>query len=267
MPADFKTPVVLGRTGLKVSRLGIASGYKAPASAIERAFHEYGINYFYWSSPRGSDMGEALKNLAPKNREKMVITFQSYDHFGPFMHKYFEKGLKSIDVDYVDVLLLGWFNYIPGGRVLDAALKLKEQGKVRFLAMSGHNRTLFGKMAQDEESPIDIYMIRYNAAHRGAEKDIFPHLSEEKKKRPGITIYTATCWRKLLKAKKMPPGEAPMTAAECYRFVLSNPNVDLCMAGPANENQMEEAMKAIEQGPLSEDEMKRINTIGDFVHS
>jgi hypothetical protein len=34
----FNEPVVLGRTGLKVGRLGIASGYKAPAAAIEEAY-------------------------------------------------------------------------------------------------------------------------------------------------------------------------------------------------------------------------------------
>ena len=43
---DFKSHTTLGRTGLSVSRLGIGT-YGAPADALERAFHEYGINYFY----------------------------------------------------------------------------------------------------------------------------------------------------------------------------------------------------------------------------
>lgn len=43
----FETRVKLGRTGLEVSRLGIASGYGVPAGAIEKAFHEHGLNYFY----------------------------------------------------------------------------------------------------------------------------------------------------------------------------------------------------------------------------
>jgi len=34
----------LGRTGLKVGRMGIASGYWAPAKTIEEAF-ERGCNY------------------------------------------------------------------------------------------------------------------------------------------------------------------------------------------------------------------------------
>ena len=36
---DFKQHVPLGRTGLMVSRLGIASGYGVPAAAMEKAFH------------------------------------------------------------------------------------------------------------------------------------------------------------------------------------------------------------------------------------
>ncbi|MFC1564862.1 aldo/keto reductase [candidate division KSB1 bacterium] len=264
MQNNFREYRTLGRTGLKVSRLGIASGYGIHGKAVETAFHEHGINYFYWSSPRKSKFGDALKNLAASDREKMVIVFQTYDRLGLMMHKYHEKGLRSLNIDYADVLLLGWFNRPPGGRVIETALKLKEQGKVKFLAMSGHNRKTFAKMAQDPDSPIDIYMIRYNAVHKGAEEDIFPHLPEEN--RPGITIYTATCWRKLMKESKMPSGEKPLTAAECYRFVLSNPNVDLCMTGPRNDLQLKEALTLLDSPALSDEELHRIRKIGDHIH-
>ena len=46
---DFKERVPFGRTGLMVSRIGLAQGYGVPAAAIEKTFHEYGINYFYVS--------------------------------------------------------------------------------------------------------------------------------------------------------------------------------------------------------------------------
>ena len=175
-----------------------------------------------------------------------------------------DKGLKDLGIDRADVLILGWFNSAPHGRVLENALKLKEQGKVRFLGMSGHNRKTFGAMAQDPHNPVDVFMIRYNAVHTGAETDIFPHLPEPG--RPGITVYTATCWRKLLNPKKMPPGEKPLTAADCYRFVLSNPNVDLALFAPNGEAQMLDGLKALEQGPLSEDEMARARKIGARIH-
>jgi hypothetical protein len=37
---------ILGRTGLKVERLGAACSYGAPTAAFEEAF-ELGLNYFY----------------------------------------------------------------------------------------------------------------------------------------------------------------------------------------------------------------------------
>ncbi|MCP4217101.1 MAG: hypothetical protein GY765_20810, partial [bacterium] len=151
-------------------------------------------------------------------------------------------------------------------RVVDRALKLKEQGKIKYIALSGHNRKLFGKLAADPQSPIDIFMCRYNAVHRGAEKDIFPYLAEEKSGRPGLTTYTTTCWRKLLDSKKMPEGEVPVDPADCYRFALSNPYVDLAMCGPNSVEQMEQCAKALELGPLSDEEMTRIKRIGDYIY-
>ncbi len=45
----FDQKIALGRTGLNVGRLGIASGYWAPAKAIEEAF-ERGCNYLTWGT-------------------------------------------------------------------------------------------------------------------------------------------------------------------------------------------------------------------------
>ncbi len=261
---DFKEYTTLGRTGLKVSRLGLSGGYGVPAIAIEKAYREHNINYFYWGSRRTAEMKKALLNLIPSERDKMVITLQSYDHLGPFTKRSVERGLRSLKIDYADILILGWHNWNPGNRILDKVRQLKEQGKIKHVAMSGHNRKFFGKMVQDSDFPIDIFMIRYNAEHPGAEQDIFPYLPE--KDSPGIQTYTATSWGRLLKLKKTPPDETPMTAPECYRFALSNSNVNICMMGPKTEKEMDESLVVLNQGPLSEEEMKRIRKIGDYMH-
>ena len=260
----FREYRILGRTGLKVSRLGAASGYGVPYDAVEKAFHEYGVNYFFWSSPRRNGLKVAVQHLVRSERDKMVIALQTYDHQGLFMRHFVEKGLRGLNIDYADVLILGWFNYIPRGRVIETAIKLKEEGKIRFVGMSGHKRTVFGQMAGEADNPVDVFMIRYNAVHRGAEADIFPFLPDES--RPGIITYTTTCWSKLLKAGKMPPGERPLTSTDCYRFALSNPNVDLCLTGPRNKKEMDEALLTLDSLPLSEEERVRIERIGDFIH-
>jgi aryl-alcohol dehydrogenase-like predicted oxidoreductase len=257
--------VRLGRTGLLVGRLGVGASYGVPARAIQRAFHEFGVNYFYWGSMRRDGMKAAIRALSPGRRDRFVVALQSYDRTGPLMRVFVERGLKALGLEAADVLILGWRQSYPSKRVIEAAVKLRDEGKVRFLAMSSHHRPLLGDMARRAgDLPIDIYMFRYNAAHRGAERDIFPYLADEG--RPGVTCYTATRWGQLLQKRRMPPGERPMTASECYRFVLTNPKADLCIAGPADEEQMDEALRALDGGPLSEEEMARVRRIGDFVH-
>lgn len=261
---DFKKRTTLGRTGLAVSRLGLASGYGIPARGVEKAFHEHGINYFFWSTPRRDRFGDGLRNLAKTDRDRMVIAIQSYDHSGMLTTRAVDRGLSDLGIDCADILILGWHNSVPWRRLMDIAHDLIERKKIRYIGMSGHKRTTFGSLARDPENPIDVFMLRYNAAHPGAEKEIFPFIPRDN--RPGVTIYTATSWRKLLKPGKMPAGEAPLTAMDCYRFVLSDPHVDLCLIGPANEEQMDEAVVALDRGPLSTEEMERVRRIGKHVH-
>ena len=259
---DFRTHRVLGRTALEVSRIGLAGGYKVPARAVEKAFAEFGVNYFYWEM-RKPGMSQALRTLSATNRENIVIAIQTYRRIGFWLRRSVEKALRELHIERVDILFLGWVNRMPARRVLDAAMRLKDEGKIGHLGVTGHNRRFHGKMARRADSPFDVHQVRYSAAHRGAEDEVFKDLPAD---RPGITTYTATRWGKLLRAKKMPPGEKPLTAAECYRFVLSHAAVDVCLAGPRSEGEMDAGLRALSEGPLSNEEMDRIRRIGDFVH-
>lgn len=252
----------LGQTGLKVGRLGVSASYGAPAEAFEEAF-ERGCNYFYWGSKRKSGMRQAIINICRKGkRDELVILIQSYSRSPFLMEVFFKNALKSIDIDSADVLLLGWHKRRPSQRMLDKCFEMKAKGLFRYLAISSHNRPLFPRLAQD--NVFDIFHLRYNAAHRGAESEVFDQLNDPPK--PGIVSYTATRWGQLLNPKKVPHGEKPLSASDCYRFVLSNPNVDICMCGPRDRGQMQEALRSLELGPLSEDESVRVKKIGDYVH-
>lgn len=252
---------VLGRSGLETGRLGVACGYGAPTVAFEEAF-EKGCNYFYWGSFRRSSMAGAIKNISARGqRDKLIVVVQVYNRVASMVAGSVERALKKGKLDYADVLLLGWHNSLPSSRLLDAARKLKESGKVKFLAMSGHHRPAFPTVA--EKGIFDIFHMRYSAAHRGAETDVFPKLPHND--RPGVVIYTATRWGKLLKPGKIPAGEKVPDGSDCYRFVLSNPDVDVCMTGPKNREQMQEALKALELGPMNEEEMDWMKRVGDHV--
>jgi predicted aldo/keto reductase-like oxidoreductase len=216
-----------------------------------------------------ANMKTAVRNLCGQgHRDKMIISLQTYARFGILTEFFFKQTLKSLGIEYADVLLLGWHNRTPFSMLMDFALSMKEKGLCRFIGMTGHNRTLFTQMAQKQEGQknvFDLFHIRYNPAHRGAQTECFPFLNSEP--RPGIVSYTATRWGQLLDPKRMPKGEAPLRARDCYRFALSNPGVDICLCGPRDISQMQEALKALDEGPLSEDEMARVKRIGDHVHS
>ncbi len=264
MPANFGEQVLLGRCGLKVGRLGISSSYRAPTAAYEEAF-ERGCNYFTWGTflkGPARDMTAAIKNIVAKGgRDKLVLAVWSYAHSDFITKRTFRSALKTLGVEFADLLILGYFSSPPGKGIREGALKLKEQGLARHIAVSGHNRKMFPTIAKDEA--YSAFHIRYNAAHRGAETDAFPFLGDSP---PGVITFTASRWGQLLDPKRMPEGESPPSSVDCYRFALSHPSVNVCMTGPRTIDEMRQNLAVLDTGPMTEEELVRMRRIGDFIH-
>jgi aryl-alcohol dehydrogenase-like predicted oxidoreductase len=252
-----------GRTGLQVSRVGLGSSYGIGGADVERAF-ERGINFLYWGSRRRSDFGRAIRTLGRRHRDKMVVVVQTYARAGLAVRPSLELALRRLELDHADILLLGWWNAAPPDRIVDAALALREAGKVRHLMISCHHRPSFAGYIADP--CYGAIMVRYNAAHPGAEREVFPHLDAVAEP-PGVVAYTATRWGALLDGRLLPPGERVPTAADCYRFALSDPHVDLCLAGPKDATELEAALIALERGPLPADEQAWMRRVGQAVHA
>lgn len=237
---------MLGRTGIEVGRLGLAASYGVPAAAVERAFDQ-GVNYFYWGSIRRGQFGQAIRNLAPQ-RDRFVLVVQSYSRVAGLIRWSLERALRELHLDHADLLLLGMWNRHAPPRIMEACRQVQERGLVRFLGVSTHKRRLVPGIAAGRD--FDVVHFRYNAAHPGAERDIFPHLPPDN--RPGLVSFTATSWGRLLKTH---------TAADCYRFVLTQPDVDICMSGPADAAQMDQALEALRRGPMSDDELAQMRQV------
>ena len=264
---DFLERREIGRTGMQSSRLGIGSTFDAPARVIEDAFAR-GINYLYWGTVRQPAFASAMVNLAKRHRDELILTVQSYSQDPGTIEAEVEEALKNSGLENFDFLLLGNRNEVPGHAYQEVFERLKQRGKVRFLSLSSHNRPLLPRFLadyKDGDNPYDLLMLRYNGVHRGAEKDVFPFVPE-RPQRPAICAYTATRWGHLLDAKKMPPGEEPLSACDCYRYSLSHPAVDMVLCGPANAEQMDEAIAALQQGPLAPEERQRIERIGAYIY-
>ena len=59
--AAFESRIQLGRSGLRVAKLGLGSSFGAPTSSYREAF-DRGVNYFYWGSVRRSLMVNYVKD-------------------------------------------------------------------------------------------------------------------------------------------------------------------------------------------------------------
>jgi aryl-alcohol dehydrogenase-like predicted oxidoreductase len=254
---------MLGRTGLKVSPLGLATGGGTlPASEVERAYDQ-GVRCFYWGSLRSGRFGEGVRQVARGHRDDIVVVVQSYTRIASLMRGSLERALRDLGIEQTDVLLLGWWNEPPPRRIVDAAVALRERGLTRHVVISCHNRLTFARYLASPE--YDGIMVRYNAVHPGAETEVFPLLAEERAERPAVISYTATRWGHLLDPDVLPGDEPAPRASDCYRFVLSHPSVDIAMCAPRDADDLTEALTTIERGPMSEDELAWMKRVGAHV--
>ena len=264
MNQDF-THTILGKTGLKVHRFGLSATHRPGRKTVQRAI-DAGMNYFFCYG-FDTHLTKHLCALPPSERQKLVISTGAYNliWFYPNLRRTLEKRLRQLGTDYIDVFLfLGVMKEREyPDEVRQELVRFREEGKVRFVGISCHDRKLVGRLSG--EGSLDIAMMRYNAAHRGAEEDIFPHLNAHN---PGVVSYTATRWRFLLRRPKGWPKDSRVpTAGECYRFVLSNPNVHVCLTAPSNIKHLEENIAALEDGPLSAEDHAFLCKVGDAIHS
>lgn len=255
----------LGRAGPDVFRLGLSATYWPGRATIHRAIDE-GLNYFFFF---GIDrqMTSVLSDAICRNREKYVIATRAYNWilWRQDFRRTLERRLRQLRTDYIDVF---HFLGVTSARdfpehLQDELARLKERGLVRATSMSTHDRRLAGELAA--RGALDCMMVRYNAAYRGAETEIFPYLATH---RPGVVSFTATRWRHLLRRPRGWPDGTPIpSAGDCYRFVLSNPNVDVCLTAPSNLAQFEANLKAVRQGTPDPDHLEYMRNFGDAVRA
>ena len=253
--------VTLGRTGLKVCPIGLGASYGVSQADVERAC-ERGVNFLYWGSMRRRPFGRAIREVAKRRREDLCVVVQTYTRVAMLMRPSLERALRELAIDYADVLLLGWWNSLPPERIIQAARALVDAGKARHVLVSCHDRKTFAAFARDPR--YGAIMVRYNAAHPGAEEEVFPTLVAP---RPGVVGYTATRWGNLPNPDLTPRGEPTPRGSDCYRFVLSNPHVDLCLAGPKDGAELDEALTALDRGPMNEDELAWMKRVGKAIRT
>jgi aryl-alcohol dehydrogenase-like predicted oxidoreductase len=252
----------LGRTGWSVLRLGFSASYRPGKKTVFRAFDE-GVNFFFGFG-MDTQLTGAMRDLFPAHRDRVILATGAYNFIWghPGIRRTLEKRLRQFGTDRIDLFMfLGVMK--PGEfpeSLVAEFVKLRQEGKVGAIGLSTHHRKFAGELAR--KGDLDVLMVRYNAAHPGAEADIFPHLELHD---TGCVAYTATRWRAMMRRPKGWAGPVP-TAPEAYRWVLANPRVDVCLTAPRSEKELLENLQGLRQGPLPADRMDSLRAVGEAVH-
>jgi predicted aldo/keto reductase-like oxidoreductase len=256
-----------GRLGL-VCRLGLAAHMNGSLEPRDVHFAlDRGINFLNW--PGSPDyLSRAVAELGPR-RERVFVCVQFEARTARDAETELAGILRELHSDYVDVVTFyyveeasEWEQIIGPGGALEACRRAQEQGKIRLLGVTSHQRPLAASMAHS--GLIDMLMIRYNAAHRGAETEIFPATSELGM--PVVT-YTSLRWRALLeRTPDDPPGFQPPPAPQWYRFALQHPAATFVLTAPNTRQELEEDLTVIEKwGPLGSGEYDKLAEHGKRV--
>ena len=124
---DFRERTPFGRTGLMASRIGVAAGYGVPAAAVERSFHEYGVNLLWISPLRRGGMVRAIRNLAPRHRDELRIALALPAFAGFLLQSYVERSLKKLGIERADLMVLQALGGPPGQELVDRLLFFVER--------------------------------------------------------------------------------------------------------------------------------------------
>ncbi len=177
--------------------------------------------------------------------------------------------LSGLRTDYIDVLTFyyverasEWRSLTAPGGALEYCRAAQRDGLIRSLGITSHQRPLAAEIARS--GLVDTLMIRYNAAHRGAEREVFPVTDAI-----GMPViaYTALRWGALIQATPDdPPGFRVPTAPDWYRFALQSPSVAVVLTAPASRAELDEDLSVLDVGgPLDAREYARLIEHGERV--
>jgi predicted aldo/keto reductase-like oxidoreductase len=249
-------------------RLGLATrGTNALAPADVRHALDRDVNFLNWCGVPDA-LSAAVAGLGPRRREVMVcVQFEA--RTADDARAELANILRELRTDYVDVLTFyyveerpEWEQIVGPGGALEFCRQAQEGGQVRVLGVTSHQRPLAADMARG--GLLDLLMIRYNAAHRGAEAEVFP-VSDAL----GLPVvaYTGLRWGALLRpTRDDPPGFEVPRAPAWYRFMLQSRSVTVALAAPEGRAELEEDLTVLEApGPLSAEEYERLAAHGQRV--
>jgi predicted aldo/keto reductase-like oxidoreductase len=244
-----------------VCRLGLAA--RATSQLTVTDIHvalDAGVNFLNWPG-EPCVLSQAVAKLGPR-RSAVVVCVQFESRTARDAERELDRLLRELRTGYIDILTLyyvearaEWDEIAGPGGALEFCRQAQARGQVRLLGLTSHQRPLAAEIART--GLLDMLMIRYNAAHRGAETEVFP--VTDALGLPVVT-YTSLRWGALLgPTPDDPPGFQPLPASAWYRFVLQHPSVTVALMAPGTRAELDEDLAVLRDGQaLTAEEYQRL---------
>lgn len=241
----------LGKTGLKISRLGfggipIQRVDAAVTKELVKAMAEKGINYI--DTARGytvseSYIGEALEGL----RDKFVLATKSMARTKESMAKDIDISLGNLRTEYIDLYQVHNPNVAQleqvasEGGALEALLEAKAAGKIGHIGVTAHSLEVFEKALGYDW--VETIMFPYNIVEKQGE-ELMRRCTEQN---VGFIVM------------KPLAGGAIEDATLALRFICANADVDVVIPGMFDLKEIEQNLAAAEDNsPLTEVELAKM---------
>ena len=274
----------LGNTGIELSVLSFGAsslGQEFRVVDLNEALEavpvalDCGMNFIDTSPYYGRGMSEVLLGVALKNipRDSYYLGTKlgRYDanHFDFSASRVVESvdvSLHRLGVDHLDICLCHDIEYVDMQQIVDETLpalrKIQEQGKVRFIGISGYPMNIFPFIL--EQTDLDV-VLSYN--HYTLQNTMFADLVPMLQER-GVGIMNAAPFSaRLLTNAPLPPWHKATEevraicrkAAEfcsdqgvdiaqlAVQFSVAHPDMTTCITGSANPERIRQWTEWVEQ--------------------
>lgn len=244
----------LGKTGLRVSVLGLGGiplqriGEAATGRLLDTAA-ERGVNFI--DSARGYSVSEAYLGAALSGRrDKFILASKSMARSRDAMRRDIEISLNNFRTDYIDLYQLHFVGVGDLARLFDdqgavAAIEAAiAEGKVGHLGATAHSAEAFERLL--DYAQIESMMFPYNIVEN-----------------QGLAAMRLARQRDVgFIAMKPLAGGNIEDAALALRYILSDGNCDMALAGMAEPAEVEQnCAAAADTRPLDQSELARIEEI------
>ena len=256
----------LGRTGLKVTTVGMGCMITSDPSVITRAA-DMGINYF--DTARGYQNGNNERMVGAAlgaKRKQIVLSTKSHSPNKEALLKDLDTSLRELNTDWVDI----WYLHAKGSAeeihddMIEAQQVAKKQGKIRFAGVSTHGgqQQLLPWMAQ--KGVFDVVLTGYNFT-MGVDMD--QSIATAAKAGLGVVAMKVMAGG-LRRLKPDDPAYKKLTQQggmlAALKWVIKKPNIATTIPSITDMDQLDENLKAM-SNPLSAGEEKILSAHLDAI--